>query len=141
MMRLNKRASFSLQYTALIVFVAVSILGVTPYIHNGISSSWRAAGNSVGHGRQYVTPPPPIPVEPVDPDDPDNPTVLPWNKWDKEPDPWTTMSGDSDILALVTGGPGALPNAVDLLGLGEWQSGIGGSGPTNPEILIIPGMY
>ena len=58
MIKLNRKASFGIQYTALITFVAVALIGAAPYLQRGLSDNWRSRADSIGFGRQYVTPPP-----------------------------------------------------------------------------------
>ena len=49
----RQQAVSSIEYIALITFIVTAILVFQRYIYRGMAGSWKSAGDTFGHGRQY----------------------------------------------------------------------------------------
>ena len=68
----HNKGNFHTLYGSLIAIVAIALVGISPYLQNSISGYWRRGADSIGFGRQYVSPIRPMPdpfVEKPDPGD------------------------------------------------------------------------
>ncbi|MFC1510580.1 hypothetical protein ACFL49_02860 [Candidatus Omnitrophota bacterium] len=50
----SKRGQTILDYTILVTLVLLGLMLFRGYMQRGISGRWKAAGDAIGYGRQYV---------------------------------------------------------------------------------------